>query len=450
MVKTFSKGGVHSPDNKLSAAKPIERLPLPETLTVPISQHIGVPATCVVNVNDKIKTGQVIAKAEGFVSANIHAPASGTILKIEDVMDSCGYKRKAIVIKVEGDEWVEGVDLTEVVVREIPENTGRIAEKVKEAGIVGLGGATFPSHVKLSVPRRMKAEYLIVNGVECEPYLTADHRLMLEKGEEILIGIKLIMKALGVKKAFVGIENNKPDAIKNLKEYAKHYEGVEIYPLKVQYPQGAEKQLVEALTGKQIPPPPGLPMDVGCVVQNVGTLFAVYEAVQKNKPLVERVVTITGKTLSIPSNFLTRIGTPIINLIEAAGGLPDDTGKVISGGPMMGRALNTLDMPVTKGTSGVLLMANAESKRNEDLNCIRCAKCVSVCPLGLEPYLLMMLSEKSHWEDLESHKIMNCCECGSCSFTCPSKRPLLDYIRLGKSNLGKILKARKEAEKETK
>ena len=297
-----------------------------------------------------------------------------------------------------------------------------------------MGGATFPSHVKLTVPEGKKCNILIINGVECEPYLTSDHRLMLEKGEEILIGISILMKALKVDRAMIGIENNKPDAIDNLTKLATGFKGITVHALKVKYPQGAEKQLIKALINREVPSG-HLPLDVGAVVHNVGTAFAVYEAVQKNKPLFERVVTITGKSLAKPGNYFVRIGTPISKLIEAAGGMPEDTGKIVNGGPMMGKAVNNMDVPVVKGTSGIILFPSEESERKEIKPCIRCAKCVSVCALNLEPYLLMTLSEKGLFERAEKERITDCMECGSCSYTCPADRPLLDYIRLGKSTV---------------
>lgn len=289
------------------------------------------------------------------------------------------------------------------------------------------------------VPQGKKAEVLIINGVECEPYLTADHRLMLEKGEEIMVGISILMKGLGVNKAVIGIENNKPDAIAHLQKLANNYQGISVAALKVKYPQGAEKQLIKAITGREVPSLK-LPIEVGCVVNNVGTAFAVYEAVQKNKPLIERIVTVTGKNLSKPSNLLVRIGTPVSELISYCGGLPADTGKIISGGPMMGKALNNADVPVVKGTSGILVIKNEESRRRATENCIRCAKCVSVCPMGLEPYLLERLVNASEIQTAADNQILDCMECGSCQFICPSTRPLLDYIRLGKSKASKLSK----------
>ena len=441
MLKTFSLGGIHPAENKLSANSAIEVLPIPESVSVPISQHIGAPSEPVVKKGDVVKTGQLIAKSTGFVSANIHSPVSGTVQKIDDIVDANGYRKMAITIKTEGDEWEESIDRSETLKREINATGEEIVKKVAEMGLVGLGGATFPSHVKLAVPPGKTCQYLIINGVECEPYLTSDHRLMLEKGEEILIGVQLLMKALKVDKAIIGIENNKPDAIKHLTQLAANYKGITIEPLKVQYPQGGEKQLIDACIKRQIPSGK-LPIDVGAVVQNVGTAYAVYEAVQKNKPLFERVVCVTGKSLKKPSNFLARIGTPVTALIEAAGGLPEDTGKVVGGGPMMGRALVSTDIPVTKGTSGILVMRQSESQRGEMQNCIRCAKCVSVCPMGLSPFLLMAVSDKKVWDRAEEERIMDCIECGSCSFTCPANRPLLDYIRLGKGKVGQIIRSR--------
>ncbi len=441
MLKTFKMGGVHPPENKISANSPIEVLPLPETVTIPISQHIGVPSQILVQKNDKVKVGTLIAKQNGFVSANIHSSVSGTVQKIEEVFDTSGYRRMAVVISVEGDEWEESIDRTTDLKKDYDTSID-IIQKIAEAGIVGLGGATFPAHVKLTVPQGKKAEILIINGVECEPYLTSDHRLMLERDNEIMIGTSILMKALNVSEAAIGIENNKPDAIKKLTETAKNYPGIKVVPLKVKYPQGAEKQLIKAIINREVPSGK-LPIEVGAVVQNIGTAYAVYEAVVKNKPLIERVVTITGKSLEKPSNLLVRIGTPVQKLIDFAGGIDENATKVISGGPMMGKAISNLDIPVTKGTSGIVVLSKKEGYRKEQNNCIRCARCVSVCPMGLEPYLLMTFAENQMWDKAENDKVMDCIECGSCSFTCPSNRPLLDYIRLGKSTVGKIIRNRK-------
>jgi electron transport complex protein RnfC len=443
MLKTFPMGGVHPPENKFSAGKEIEVLPLPKTVTIPTGQHIGAPTQVIVKRGEQVKVGQLIAKAGGFVSANIHSSVSGKVKKIDEVFDSTGYRRTAVIIDVEGDEWMEDIDRSDELKKDITLSPAEIIKKISDMGIVGLGGATFPTHVKLSIPEGKKAEYLIINAVECEPYLTADHQLMLEKSEEILVGVSILMKAINVSKAIIGIENNKPDAIEIMQKTAASYQGVEVVPLKVQYPQGGEKQLIKAVINREVPSG-GLPLDVGCVVQNVGTAYAVYEAVQKNKPLFERVVTVTGKSVAKPSNFLTRIGTSTNELIEAAGGLPEDTGKVVSGGPMMGKALSRTDVPITKGSSGVLIFKEEESKREEIKPCIRCAKCVSVCPMGLEPYLLMTVTQKADYERVEKERALDCIECGSCSYTCPATRPLLDYIRLGKSEVTQIIRQRNQ------
>ncbi len=441
MLKTFSLGGIHPPENKFSAGKAIEVLPVPSQVFIPIAQHIGAPATPVVKKGDTVKAGTLIAKSSGFVSANIHSSVSGTVFKIDEIVDASGYRKTAIIINVEDDEWEEDIDKSSVLKKEITDSPEDIIKKIAYAGIVGLGGATFPSHVKLSVPPGKKCDVLILNAVECEPYLTADHQLMLEKGEEIMVGTQILMKALKVDKAIIGIENNKKDAIDHLTKLSSDYPGISIEALKVQYPQGGEKQLIDACIKRQIPSGK-LPIEVGAVVQNVGTTIAVYEAVQKNKPLIERVVTVTGKSVSKPSNFLTRIGTQINGLIEAAGGLPEDTGKIVGGGPMMGKALTTTDVPVTKGSSGILIIKSEEAKRKKIQNCIKCSKCISVCPMGLEPYLLMTVSDKAIWDKAEECKIMDCIECGSCSYTCPANRPLLDYIRLGKGKVGQIMRSR--------
>jgi len=442
MLKTFRIGGIHPPENKLSAGKRITPLEIPGQVIVPLSQHIGAPAAAIVKKGDSVKVGTLLAKANGFVSANIHSPVSGKVNKIDNALDASGYKRMAIYIDVEGDEWEEGIDTSESINKQNTLSSEDIIQKIADAGIVGLGGATFPTQVKLTPPPGNKAEILIINAAECEPYLTADHILMMEKAEQVLIGTNLLMKAIKVQKAVIGIENNKKDAIAHMQKLATGFTGIEIMPLKVQYPQGGEKQLIDSVIRKQIKSG-ALPISVGAVVQNVGTAYAVYEAVQKNKPLFERVVTVTGKALSNPSNFLVRIGTPISKLIDAAGGLPEDTGKIIGGGPMMGKALINTDIPVTKGSSGVLLLTKKEAVRKPIRNCIRCAKCVNICPMGLNPTLLMTATEFTNWENAEKNYIVDCIECGSCTYTCPANRPLLDYIRLGKGKVMGIIRARK-------
>ena len=442
MLKTFKIGGVHPAENKLSAQKAIERLALPTSVFIPVGQHIGAPAEAVVQKGDKIKVGQLIAKSSGFVSANIHSSVSGTVKKVDVGPDTSGYPKKGIYIDVEDDIWDENVDRSSEVKTEINLDSAAILAKIQDAGIVGLGGATFPTHVKLMPPKGMKAEVLLINGVECEPYLTSDHRMMLEHGAELVVGIHLLMKAMNVSSAAIGIENNKPDAIAKMSSLLNGHSAISVIPLKVKYPQGGEKQLIKAVTGHEVPSG-ALPISVGAVVTNIATTFAVYEAVQKNKPLFERVVTVTGKSMKNPANFRVRIGTSISELIEAAGGLPENCGKIINGGPMMGKAVTNTEIPVTKGTSGVLMMPETEAKRGQVKACIRCSRCVSVCPMGLEPYLLMTVSEKQIWDRAEIEHVMDCIECGSCSYTCPANRPLLDYIRLGKGKVGTLIRTRK-------
>ena len=449
-MKTFRIGGVHPAENKLSAAEPIKQAELPKVAVFPLSQHIGAPAKPIVQKGDKVKVGTMIAEAGGFVSAPIFSSVSGTVLKLDTVVDASGYAKPAIYITVEGDEWEESIDRSSDLVtlkdRREELTPEVIKEKIKNAGIVGMGGACFPTHVKLSPPPGSKPEWIIINAVECEPYLTADHRLMLEHADEILVGVTLLMKAMNVGKAYIGIENNKPDAIELMRSKTMkfiHDGDIEIVPLKVKYPQGGEKQLIDAVVGRQVPAPPALPVSVGAILQNVGTAYAVYEAVMKNMPLFERIVTVTGKSLAHPSNFLVRMGTPMSQLIDACGGMPEDTGKIIGGGPMMGKALLNAEVPICKGSSGVLLMNQEEARRSEPQPCIRCAKCVGACPMGLEPYLLSKLAENHDWERAEKEDVVSCIECGSCSFTCPSHRPLLDEIRLGKQTVLGIIHARK-------
>ena len=444
-MKTFRIGGVHPAENKLTADKPIRDAMLPKQAVFSMFQHIGAPAKPVVKKGDKVKVGTLLAEAGGFVSAPVHSSVSGTVSKVDSVLDASGTRRAAIYVDVEGDEWEESVDRSGQLVRlsDRPElDSKTIIEKIKNAGIVGMGGATFPCHVKLSPPPGCKAECVIINAVECEPYLTADHRLMLEHADEILVGVSLIMKAVGVSRGYIGIENNKPDAIKLMTEESQAYPEIEVVPLQVKYPQGGEKQLIDAVIGRQVPAPPAIPINVGAVVQNVGTAFAIYEAVMHNKPLIDRIITVTGKSVSNPGNLRARLGTPMQQLMDECGGLPADTGKIIGGGPMMGKALLSLDVPMTKGSSGLLIMNSKEARRSAPQPCIRCAKCVSACPMGLEPYLLATLSTHAEWERAEANDVVSCIECGSCQFTCPSCRPLLDNIRVGKQTVMGIIRSR--------
>jgi len=440
-MKTFHIGGAHPEENKLTNDCSVEIFPLPKQAVVFVSQHLGAPATLVVEKGQKVKVGQLLAKAEQFICANTHSPYSGTITKIDLATDFTGYKKPAVFIDVEGDEWLEGIDTSKDIIRDIKLDSKQIIDKIKEMGIVGLGGAAFPTHIKYMIPDGKKAEFLIINAVECEPYLTSDYRVMQENAEECMIGIEILMKALNVKKALIGIENNKPDAIEHLTQLAAKYNGIEVVPLKTKYPQGAEKQLIYALTKREVPSAK-LPIEVGCVVNNIGTAFAVYEAVQKNKPLIQNTLTLTGKNVKEKKNLLVRVGTPIGSIIDYFGGLPEDTGKVISGGPMMGKAIVDLSAPTSKTTSSILIMTNKESSRKEETNCLRCGRCVSVCPMGLEPLLLSQLAENRLWEDAEKALAMDCIECGCCLFTCPAGRPLLDLVRLAKNNIGEIRRQR--------
>ena len=449
-IKTFSMGGIHPEENKLTHEVPTIVADLPKQAIFPLSQHIGAPAKPVVAKGDKVKVGTLIAEAGGFVSAPIFSSVSGTVFKIDTAIDATGYRKPVIIINVEGDEWEESIDRSNKLelVETHPELTPEeIVNRIKNAGVVGMGGACFPTFIKLTPPPTAKAECVIINAVECEPYITADYRLMMERSDEILVGLELLMKGAKVSKGYIGIETNKPAAIELLTEKcAKKFKGtkyqVEVVPLKQRYPQGGEKQLVDAVIQRQVPAPPAIPVNVGAIVQNVGTAFAVYEAVMKNKPLFERYTTVTGKKLANPGNFQVRMGTPMINLIDACGGMPEGDNKLLAGGPMMGKALTSTEVPICKGTNSVTIISDDEARRKEPQPCIRCAKCVGVCPMGLEPYLLAKLSEVKNWERAESEDITSCIECGSCHYTCPAYRPLLDNIRLGKATVMGIIRSR--------
>ena len=444
-LRTFHIGGVHPEENKLTAEIPTKQADLPQEAIFPLGQHIGAPAKPVVKRGDKVKVGTLIAEAGGFVCAPIYSSVSGTVLKIDTSVDATGYRKPVIIIKVEGDEWEESIDRSdklETVASHTELTPEEIVARVKKAGVTGMGGAGFPTFIKLCPPPGCKAECVIINGVECEPYITADYRLEMEHADEIIEGTRLLMKAAKVTRGYIGIEENKPKAIALFEEKLKDDNQIEVVALKQKYPQGGEKQLIDAVIRRQVKSG-ALPISAGAVVQNVGTAYAVYEAVQKNKPLFERVVTITGKAVANPSNFLVRMGTPISCLIEAAGGLPENTGKIIGGGPMMGKALISAEVPVCKGSSGVLLLTKEESVRKPIRDCIRCAKCVGVCPMGLNPTLLMNATEFQNWELAEKNYITDCIECGSCSYTCPANRPLLDQIRLGKGKVMGIIRSRK-------
>ena len=447
-MKTFPIGGVHPSDNKQwSKSSAIEVMELPDVVNIPLAQHIGAPATAIVKKGDTVVVGQKIAEATGFMSANIHAPISGTVAAVDLQPNGQGLRQMMITIKREGDEWDSAIDRSETLVTECNLEPKEIIAKIKEAGIVGMGGATFPTHVKLSIPDGKKAEILIINGVECEPYLTSDYRTMLERGEQLIVGTRILMRAIGVSTAVIGVEANKPDAVKHLNSIIGAATDIKVQMLKTQYPQGGEKQLIAAVTGRQVPPPPALPIDVGAVVCNASTAVAVYEAVQKNKPLIERVITITGSAVPQPKNLLTRFGTPIEAMIAKCGGLAEGDVKVINGGPMMGRAMSNIAMAALKGCSGVTIMVGSAAKRGIESACIKCAKCVEACPMGLEPYLLSKQARKKAWDAMEANDITSCIECGCCQFTCPANIPLLDYVRLGKQTVMGIIRARAAAKK---
>ena len=444
-LRTFRIGGVHPQENKLTADIPTKVAELPKQAIFPLQQHIGAPSKAVVKKGDKVKVGTLIAEAGGFVSAPIFSSVSGTVFKIEDAIDATGYRKPSIIINVEGDEWEDSIDRSdklETLEMHAELTSEEIVNRVKMAGVTGMGGAGFPTFIKLTPPPNAKAECVVINAVECEPYITSDNRLMLEHADEIIVGLQLLMKAVNVEKGYIGIEDNKPEAIKLIAEKTANIKSVEVVPLAQKYPQGGEKQLVDAVIRRQVPAPPAIPVNVGAVVQNVGTAFAVYQAVMKNKPLFERYTTVTGKKLKTPGNFLVRMGTPMRELIDACGGLPEGDNKILAGGPMMGKALTSIDVPICKGTNSVTVLTDDDARRKEPQPCIRCAKCVSVCPMGLEPYLLATCSSMKNWEKVEAEDITSCIECGSCQFTCPAHRPLLDNIRIGKSTVMGMIRAR--------
>ena len=432
MAGTF-QGGVHPHDGKsLSCNCAITTAPVPEEVVIPVAQHIGAPAKVVVEKGQEVRKGQVIAEAGGFVSAPVHASTSGTVTAIEERYTPLGRKAVCVVIKADGqDTWVDGCNVER---DPSPLGADELKNIIRNAGIVGMGGATFPTHVKLSPPSEKPIDVVILNGVECEPYATCDHRLMLEQPAAIVDGLKLIMQALGAKDGYIGIELNKPDAIKVMREAVKGEKNIKVAELKVKYPQGGEKQLIYAVTKRKVPAG-GLPMDVGCVVQNVGTAAAVHDAVVKNIPLIERIVTITGNGINKPANVLARLGDSFANLIEIAGGYTEKAAKLIMGGPMMGFAQFTDDVPVIKGTSCLLVFDEDSADLGEPGPCISCARCVDVCPMGLMPTTISNLVQFDRLDEAKSYGILDCMECGSCSFVCPSKRRMVEYIKFGKSRL---------------
>lgn len=447
---TFSIGGIHPHDSKYARERAIEELPLPQTVYVSMAQHLGAPAKPLVAVGDSVKVGQVIAEPGGFISAFVHSPASGTVKSIAPRKDLAGNPVLHVEIAVEGDEWDPAIDRSPELVTAIPDDRAAILDKIKACGVVGLGGATFPAHVKLNPAPGKTAECLILNGAECEPFLTSDYRIMIERPKEIVVGAAIMQKVLGGCKCVIGIEENKPEAIASMSAAVAElgYRDMVVQPLRKRYPQGGEKQLIDAVMRRQVKSG-GLPIDVGAVVQNVGTSLAVYEAVQKNRPLITNVLTITGDDLPAERqhNYLFRIGVPLSFIVEHAGGIPASAAKLISGGPMMGRAIANLDAATVKGSSSVLFLSEAATRRKEATGCIRCGKCADACPMGLEPFLLNRLYKAADLDALEANAAQDCIECGCCLYSCPAHIPLLDNIRQAKGQVMGVIRARAAAAK---
>ncbi len=421
------KKGVHPHGYKeLANAKEIESFGQPDEVLIPVAQHIGAPAKTIVEVGDKVKVGQKIAEKAGFISANIHSSIAGEVIEICETEAG-----QAIRIKNDGSNQVEKLDsakdYTEFSVEEL-------VQIVEEAGIVGLGGATFPTNVKMSIPDDKEVETIILNGAECEPYLTIDHRMMVEQAEEVVYGLKAIMKMTDANKAYIGIELNKPDAIAKMEEVVADESNIEVAPLEVMYPQGGEKQMIQAILDKEVPSG-GLPLDIGVVVNNIGTALAIKEAVKDGKPLYQRGVTVTGQAIKNPGNYIVPVGTSIKELIEKAGGFSEEPGKIVQGGPMTGKAEKNLDSPVLKGTSGIIALTKDQVSDYEAGPCIRCAKCVDHCPARLMPTTLSDLAQKKMAEELDNYNVLDCIECGCCTYTCPAKIELLDWIKLGKQEV---------------
>ena len=441
-------GGVHPHDSKISRECAIEPLPLAPVVYISVAQHIGAPSVPVVAVGDKVKVGQVIAEPGGFVSAFIHSSVSGTVKSIGPRADLAGRPSTHIEIEVEGDEWLEGIDTSDKLITELPEDNKATIEKIRQGGVVGLGGATFPTHVKLSPPPGSKCERVIINGCECEPYLTSDFRTLLEKGEQVVVGAAILKKVMGDVPCTIAIEENKPEAITHIKDVIAKlgYQGIEVMPMKMRYPQGGEKQLIDAVMHRQVGSG-ALPISVGAVVQNVATALAVYDAVQKGRPIVDNSVTVTGECFPKQANLLVRVGTPLRYIVDYLGGIPADAAKIISGGPMMGRAVANLDAATVKGTGALLFLTEKQTRRQPESNCIRCGKCADACPMGLEPFLLNKLSRNGDVEALEANAAQDCIECGCCLYSCPAHIPLLDIIRQGKGAVLGAIRARAAAKK---
>lgn len=429
---TFKRGIHPSHSKDFTEKKPIKIYMPQGDLVFPMLQHIGAPCKPLVKKGDKVLVGQKIGEPQGFVSSPIHATVSGTVKAIKDVLHPNGSKVQGIVIENDG----EYTEIDTMTARKDYKNLSReeIINIIKEAGIVGMGGATFPTFIKLSPPPDKKIDHIIVNGAECEPYLTSDHRIMLEETERVVKGLQIILHLFPDAKGFIGIEDNKPDAIKAMQEATKDIANITVATLKTKYPQGAEKQLIYSITKREVPAG-GLPADVGCIVQNIDTVVAIHRAVLRGRPLMRRIVTVSGGAIKEPQNFKVRIGTSYRELIEAAGGFKEEPAKVISGGPMMGLALFSLDVPVIKGSSSILCLTKKEAVQNEESNCIRCGKCVSICPMNLLPYKLNTLAINNEDDLFVKYKGMNCIECGACSYICPSNRHLTHSIRTTKRTI---------------
>lgn len=435
-TKTFALGGIHLSKHKFSSRVEIVEMALPDVVRIPVKQHIGAPAKIVVKAGEKVKVGTLLAEADGLLSASVYSSVSGEVVKIEDVDNGQGYPETMITVKREGDEFEPGMDMSDEIVREISGSREELLEIVRQAGVVGMGGAGFPTPIKASVPENKKADILIVNGIECEPYLTADSRLMEEKAEQIVIGARILNKILGIQNAVIAIDENKPRAIEKLTGVTKSYIGVNVRPCKSLYPLGGEKQLINAVTGREVPSGK-LPIDIGCIVQNVATVYAVYEAVQKHIPLFRRVLTVSGNIDWNPCNYLVRIGTPISFVLQENRVNLGKVGKVLVGGPMMGQAIVSLDAPVTKTTSGITVLSEATAERPEVSACIRCGKCADACPMGLMPFAIRQNIENDDFSSLKALHVADCIGCGCCSYVCPAKIPLTDYCKIGKYELAK-------------
>jgi electron transport complex protein RnfC len=435
------KGGVHPDYHKETAALAVETLPLATRYAVPLAQHLGAPGTPIVAKGQRVAKGEPLSTPQGFVSVPVHAPTSGTVKAIKDWPHPLGRNLPAVEIEADGEDrpWEGLTPLGDW--RQLA--PAALRDALKSAGLVGMGGATFPTHVKLSPPSDKPIDTFILNGAECEPYLTSDHRVMLEQAAAVMEGVGLMARVLGVKRVVVGVEANKPDALAALRAACPADVVAEFVLLEAKYPQGSEKHLIYALTGRSVPAG-GLPMDVGCLVQNVGTAVAAAEAVSAGLPLIERVTTVTGEGIVRPANLRLRVGTLLGDVIAHCGGLKPQVAKVIFGGPMMGMGQFSLEVPVIKGTSGILCLPAARLSQFLADPCIRCGACVDACPMGLVPSAMGVLAERNRFADLADYRVGDCIECGSCAYVCPSFRPLVQLFRRGKAEL-KALSTRKGA-----